>query len=64
VPTECNATLFDFASIEGRQVVAAFNGRTIISDAGVLLLGGGRPGNQADGMVRGADQPSCLCLHG
>ena len=37
--TECNATLFDFAPVEGRQVVAAFDGGTITSDAGALLLG-------------------------
>jgi hypothetical protein len=39
VLTECNATLFDFAPGEGRQVVAAYDGRTITSDAGALLLG-------------------------
>jgi hypothetical protein len=39
VLTECNATLFDFAPVEGRQVVAAFDGGTITSDAGALLLG-------------------------
>jgi hypothetical protein len=38
VLTECNATLFDFAPVEGRQVVA-FDGGTITSDAGALLLG-------------------------
>ena len=37
--TECNPTLFDFAPVEGRQVVAAFDGGTITSDAGALLLG-------------------------
>ena len=36
--TECNATLFDFAPVDGRQV-AAFGGGTITSDAGALLLG-------------------------
>jgi len=39
VPTECNATLFEFAPVEGRRVVAAFDGGTITSDAGALLLG-------------------------
>jgi len=38
--TECNPELFEFAPVEGRQVVAAFDGGTITSDAGVLLLGG------------------------
>jgi hypothetical protein len=39
VPTECSATLFEFAAVEGRQVVAAFGGGAITSDAGALLLG-------------------------
>jgi hypothetical protein len=39
VPTECSATLFEFAPIGGRQVVAAFDGGAITSDAGALLLG-------------------------
>ena len=37
--TECNADLFGFASIEGRKVVAAFDGGTMTSDAGAMLLG-------------------------
>jgi hypothetical protein len=40
VPTECNPELFEFAPVEGRHVVAAFDGGTITSDAGALLLGG------------------------
>jgi hypothetical protein len=39
VPTECNLTLFEFAPVEGRSVVAAFDGGAITSDAGALLLG-------------------------
>jgi hypothetical protein len=39
VLTECNPTLFDFAPVEGREVVAAFDGGAITSDAGALLLG-------------------------
>jgi hypothetical protein len=39
VLTECNPTLFEFAPVEGRQVVAAFDGGAITSDAGALLLG-------------------------
>ena len=39
MPTECNPTLFEFAPVEGRQVVAAFDGGAITSDAGALLLG-------------------------
>ena len=37
--TECNADLFGFARVEGRSVVAAFDGGKITSDAGGLLLG-------------------------
>jgi DDE family transposase len=39
VPTECNPDLFEFARVEGRAVVAAFDGGRITSDAGALLLG-------------------------
>ena len=37
--TECNPTLFAFAPVEGRKVVASFDGGAITSDAGALLLG-------------------------
>lgn len=37
--TECNAELFEFAPVERRAVVAAFDGGKITSDAGALLLG-------------------------
>src|SRR5512132_398203 len=39
MPTECSPALFDFPPVEGRQVVAAFDGGAITSDAGALLLG-------------------------
>ena len=39
MPTECNPNLFDFARVEGRAVVASFDGGKITSDAGALLLG-------------------------
>ena len=39
MPTECNPKLFEFASVDGRSVVAAFDGGAITSDAGALLLG-------------------------
>ena len=39
MPTECSADLFGFARVEGRAVVAAFDGGKITSDAGALLLG-------------------------
>jgi hypothetical protein len=37
--TECNPGLFELAPVDGRQVVAAFDGGAITSDAGALLLG-------------------------
>ena len=37
--TECIPDSFDFAPVEGRAVVAAFDGGAITSDAGALLLG-------------------------
>jgi hypothetical protein len=39
MPTECSADLFGFAGVEGREVVGAFDGGAISSDAGALLLG-------------------------
>jgi len=37
--TECSPNFFAFAPVEGRAVVAAFDGGAITSDAGALLLG-------------------------
>jgi len=37
--TECNPELFEFAPVEGRAVVAGFDGGAMTSDAGGLLLG-------------------------
>jgi len=37
--TECTPELFGFSSVEGRRVVAGFDGGTITSEAGALLLG-------------------------
>ena len=44
MPTECSAEplrseLFKFGPVEGRAVVAGFDGGAITSDAGALLLG-------------------------
>jgi hypothetical protein len=39
MPTECSRDLFGFASVEGRRVEAAFDGGSISSDAGAVLLG-------------------------
>jgi Transposase DDE domain group 1 len=39
MPTECSPTLFEFAPVEDRRVVAGFDGGAITSNAGALLLG-------------------------
>ena len=39
MPTQCSADLFGFGTIEGRAVVAGFDGGQVSSDAGALLLG-------------------------
>ena len=39
MPTECSPDLFGFSRVEGRRVVAAFDGGAVTSDAGALLLG-------------------------
>jgi Transposase DDE domain group 1 len=39
MPTECSAAGLDFGRVEGRRVVAAFDGGAVSSDAGGLLLG-------------------------
>jgi hypothetical protein len=40
MPTECTPGLFEFARVEGRAVLASFDGGRITSDAGALLLRG------------------------
>ena len=39
MPTECIPDSFDFGTVERRNVVGAFDGGTITSDADALLLG-------------------------
>ncbi len=39
MPTECSAERFEFAPVEGRKVVSGFDGGSITSDGGALLLG-------------------------
>ncbi len=48
MPTECNTDLFGFERVEGRAVVAGFDGGTMTSDAGALLLGAT---NRAIGLI-------------
>ena len=38
--TECSPRLFEFEPVEGRRVVADFDGGAMTSEAGALLLGG------------------------
>ena len=49
MPTECSPALFEFAPVEGRRVVAGFDGGAITSNAGALLLGAT---DRAIGLVR------------
>jgi Transposase DDE domain group 1 len=39
MPTHCSRDLFGYEVVEGREVVAAFDGGAVTSDAGGLLLG-------------------------
>ena len=39
MPTQCSPHPLGFAPVEGRAVVAAFDGGAVTSDAGALLLG-------------------------
>ncbi|WP_126174545.1 transposase [Altericroceibacterium xinjiangense] len=39
MPTQCSARPHEFARVENRSVVAAFDGGAVTSDAGGLLLG-------------------------
>jgi hypothetical protein len=39
MPTQCRRDLFGYEVVEGRRVVAAFDGGQVTSDAGALLLG-------------------------
>ena len=39
MPTECSQDSFDFGTVEGRGVIASFDGGSITSDAGALLVG-------------------------
>ena len=49
MPTQCSPDRFEFAPVGCRRVVARFDGGTITSDAGVLLLGAT---DRAIGLVR------------
>jgi hypothetical protein len=49
MPTECNADLFGFAPVGRREVVGSFDGGSMTSDAGMLLL---RQTDEAIGLTR------------
>ena len=58
MPTECSAKTFEFARVESRSVVAAFDGGAVTSDAGSLLLGA------TDGAIGLVDRfASCFADH-
>src|SRR5690242_6654470 len=48
MPTECRTESFDFGTVEGRAVEAAFDAGLVTSDAGALLL---KATDQAIGMI-------------
>src|SRR5262249_12771409 len=54
--TDCSTNLFGFTDVEGREVVAGFDGGAITSDAGGLLLGA------ADGAIGLIDR-FAACFH-
>jgi hypothetical protein len=56
MPTQCSPTLFEFAPVEGRAVVAGFDGGAITSNAGALLLGAA---DRAIGLVQRF--AACFC---
>ena len=53
MPTQCSRDLFGYEVVEGRQVVAAFDGGEVTSDAGGLLLGATDRAIGLIGAVRG-----------
>ena len=53
MPTECSQDSLDFGTVEGRQIVACFDGGAMILDAGALLLGPRRQGDRPREAVRG-----------
>ena len=56
MPTECSTDQFDFGRVAGHKVVASFDGGTITSDAGALLLG------QTNRVLRLVDRfAACFC---
>jgi hypothetical protein len=56
MPTECSAGQFDFGTVEGRVVEAAFDAGLVTSDAGALLL---CATDRAIGMI----DPFASCFH-
>src|SRR5712671_601885 len=56
MPTECNPDLFGFAAVGRREVVGSFDGGSITSDAGALLL------RQTDQVI-GLSKRLAACFH-
>ena len=57
MPTQCNAEQLQFSCVERRRVVAAFDGGTVSSDAGALLLG---RTDAVIGLIDRLATPSCI----
>ena len=53
MPTQCSRDLFGYEVVEGRQVVAAFDGGEITSDAGGAAARRDRSGDRPGRTVRG-----------
>lgn len=61
MPTQCNAEQLEFSCVERRRVVAAFDGGTVSSDAGALLL---QRTDQAIGLTIGWRSASLIVATG
>ena len=59
MPTERRADLFGFARVQGRAVLAGFDGGTVTSDAAALL-----PGSAHQAIRLGARHSDCAALAG
>src|SRR5262249_32384471 len=56
MPTECSPESFDFGTVEGRSVEAAFDAGVVTSDAGALLL---KEADRAIGLI----ERLAACFH-
>ena len=61
MPTQWSRDLFGYEVVEGREVVAAFDGGEVTSDAGGLLLGAT---DRAIGLTHGSRRVSVITAPG